>query len=680
MNLLSDSDFETYLKSYTQMRIGNKTIGCPYWSNKLENSRVTIRGFLNGKGEAEDIKKQLETVSANELKKGLITESTGYLLKLAKRERIGIDCSGLVYRLLSKLFYKEPVESYFPGGINKTNADTLTGKSHCEQIEKAENLKQGDLIRMMGGKHLLLVLSNGNNEITYIHSSGKSEITGVHTGKIIIRSKTLDWLEKAKSGENFGEKYFHMEEGDGFFRPFSKKPSTDFIRDLKSKNIHVVGVTGSEGSSILRFLIKNGIRSVTAHDYISEKELEKSYKLWHKGMDNIEREKGFRQFKEDLNQVVFCCSGNYLHNLDRAEIIFAPQSWRLYKQNKPLMNATDRGTPIYSMTRLYLELSKAVTIGVTGTVGKGSTANIIYQVLKKSGRNVYFAGNETWKNQILENITSFKPTDYLVLEISHRQLLDGVSKAPHITVVTNIYPNHQDEVSWEEYVNLKLLLPTLQKENDYAVLNSNIIKLRKSVTQIKSKVIFYNKDELQMDKNSAQYQDNIKAARAVLILLGLKITDIDNAMKGIKPLPARMELLGKINGTNIYDDIKSTTPWAVTAALSKTAQPAVLICGGETKGIDYQTSIQEWSERTKIIIVLKSNLCKIIKAYLSKDRYMETDNLEEALKIAVKEAGKETDIIVSPGAAYFYSNFIKGKKSLRKIVISLLQEGLKSGD
>lgn len=701
MNLLYKSDFECYLRDFTKMRIGNKVINCPYWSNKIKNGKVIARGFLDGKGEADEIKKYLNKVYDSELKKGIIRDSKEDLIKLAKRERIGIDCSGLVYRLLSFLkkggYYVQNsdlgVEYFFPEGINRTNANTLTGNNYCIQIKKAENLLPGDLIRMMGGTHLLFVLSIENNEITYVHSSGKSEVTGVHTGKIIINNNKLSWLEKTKLNENFGEKYFHPKEGDGFFRPFSKKPETFFIEDLMTKNIHVVGVTGSEGSSIFRFLIKNGAKKITAHDYIDKNELEKSYKLWHKGMENDERKKRFEQFKADLNKVKFYCSENYLDNLEQAEIIFAPQSWRMYKANQPIKKADEKGVPIYSMTRLYLELAKATTIGVTGTVGKGSTANIIYQILKRQGKNVYFAGNETWNNQILENITELAPADYLILEISHRQLLDGVSKAPHIVVVTNIYPNHLNEVSWKDYVNLKILLPTLQKENDYAVINYDSKDLREAITQIKSKIIFYSLNERKMNNdiiqpfyealmsiNSAQYNENILAASTVLLQLGLKITEIKEAISKLQLLPARRELLGNIKGINIFDDIKSTTPWAVTAALLKTTKPVVLICGGDTKGIDYQASIKEWYRITNKIIVLKSKLGEMIKDILPKGRFIETNNLEEALKLAVKESGKDTEVVISPGAAYFYTNFIKGKKSLRKIFTSLLQEGLKSED
>ena len=63
----------------------------------------------------------------------------------------------------------------------------------------------------------------------------------------------------------------------------------EFIKKLYGKNIHIIGVTGSEGSSILRFLVKNNILNVKAHDLLIEGSIEKSYKLWHKGISTGER-------------------------------------------------------------------------------------------------------------------------------------------------------------------------------------------------------------------------------------------------------------------------------------------------------------------------------------------------------------------------------------------------------
>ena len=55
----------------------------------------------------------------------------------------------------------------------------------------------------------------------------------------------------------------------------------EFINKLKEKSIHIVGVTGAEGSSILRFLNSFGLNNIITHDFEESGTTEKSFKLWH---------------------------------------------------------------------------------------------------------------------------------------------------------------------------------------------------------------------------------------------------------------------------------------------------------------------------------------------------------------------------------------------------------------
>jgi UDP-N-acetylmuramoylalanine-D-glutamate ligase len=48
-------------------------------------------------------------------------------------------------------------------------------------------------------------------------------------------------------------------------------------------------------------------------------------------------------------------------------------------------------------------------------------------------------------------------------------------------------------------------------------------------------------------------------------------------------------------------------------------------------------------------------------------------DLESAILSAQKRAKKGENILISPAAGFFYSDFVKGKKSLRRIVEDLPQ-------
>lgn len=470
-----------------------------------------------------------------------------------------------------------------------------------------------------------------------------------------------------------------------------------FINSIRKKNIHVVGVTGSEGSSILRFLVKNGVENITVHDFLNGMTLEKSFRLWHKGVNAEEKSPLFVQFEKDISLVKLHIDTDYLADISEADMIFVPQSWRLYPgKNAQLEMAVKKRTPVYSLTRLYLELSPATVIGVTGTVGKGSTANLISQMLANilpGDKKVYSAGNDTWKIQLADKLDLMSKDDYLVLEISHRQLLDGVLRAPHIMVVTNIYPNHLDEVSWEEYIRLKLILTSLQKHGDFSVLNRNIKDTigRKPTTE--ADIIYFGSKIEDMSTNylkklfqyfmntkTDQFIENIMAAGAVAEILDINLEQLVTTIPTIGKLPARLELLGKINGVSIYDDIKSTTPWATNSAVNKLGKGVFLICGGETKGIDYRKALTQINKKVGKIFILDSPLKTSIHQYTDRVKIIDVGTLEEALKQALGMAKPGDNLLVSPAAAFFYSKFIKGKLSLRKIFTSLPQAVPVSGD
>lgn len=202
-------------------------INCPYWMNKIADGRISLRGFANGKGSAEEIREEL----IKRAKDQSITFKNGEeLRKFARRERIGIDCSGFVFRILGELVrlnYKktnlDSLDRVFTKGINKTNASTLTDRIYSDKIANISEIQTGDMIRLMNGKHVALVVDSNGNQIIYVHCANMTKIQGVHlgiieTGKSVKSLAECNWQEKTGRGDNYGNKYFRPEKGDGVYR------------------------------------------------------------------------------------------------------------------------------------------------------------------------------------------------------------------------------------------------------------------------------------------------------------------------------------------------------------------------------------------------------------------------------------------------------------------------------
>lgn len=212
---------------YLRMDLGMVTVSCPYWVNRLKNGKVSIRGQFNGKGSAGEIKRALSEALLSGKNSGNITSED--IQKIAKRNRIGIDCSGLVYRIMDSALrivndVKIPtLDEVFEKGIYKTNADTLTGDVYTFSIQSAGDSRPGDFIRLMGGKHIALVTAVTGSQIEYIHSAKTTKIPGVHKGKIRIVNRNSDlnenvWEEMAANGNNYGKSTCQPLQGDGIRR------------------------------------------------------------------------------------------------------------------------------------------------------------------------------------------------------------------------------------------------------------------------------------------------------------------------------------------------------------------------------------------------------------------------------------------------------------------------------
>lgn len=458
---------------------------------------------------------------------------------------------------------------------------------------------------------------------------------------------------------------------------------------LENKKIDIVGFTGNEGSSILGYLLKHNSSNITVHDFIRKDEIEKNFKIWHKGLSPVDKELEWRKFYDSLTRVSIKLDGEYLSGIENADIIFVPQSWRMYHPNRKLKEIFDSGKiPFLNLTRLYIEHSKAITIAVTGTVGKGSTSVLLSELLKTAGKKVYFGGNETWMPQVLEKIDEMNDSDYLILEVSHRQLLDGLKKGPHIGVLTNLYPNHLNEVTWSEYMLAKQTLFTGQDASDYAVINGDTDNFDEFIRPIKSRVAKFSTKHAAENSPKVRevlpqihgmktnhYMPNVLAALTVLDILKFDIKKMIPGIPAIPSLKARLELIDEKDGIKIYDDIKSTTPYATLEALKKLGPDTILIAGGETKGMDYGKLSHYVRANVKQTILVKSHLSDVLDRDLPIEKTIVAADLGEAVSIAYSHAGKGDKILLSPAGAYFYSKFVDKKSSFRKLVTSLPPKG-----
>ena len=137
--------------------------------------------------------------------------------------------------------------------------------------------------------------------------------------------------------------------------------------------------------------------------------------------------------------------------------------------------------------------NKNKIITITGTNGKSTTAQIIYEILRKKKVDVRLAGNIGNPILLERNI---KNKTIFVIEASSYQLEYSKIFKTKIAVLLNISPDHLERHrTLKNYVNSKFKLIKNQTKKDYAILNvTNPHIKQKLVTQkFLSKIIKVNK-------------------------------------------------------------------------------------------------------------------------------------------------------------------------------------------
>jgi len=449
----------------------------------------------------------------------------------------------------------------------------------------------------------------------------------------------------------------------------------------KGKNIHVLGAAGTEGATVIDFLVGRGITTITAHEVHPRDEFLAEFDRTHQWLEPGPRADAARRLL--VHPINFHWRDRYLDGIDRAEVVFVPQSWFRYPENAPVRALRDRGVPLSSMTHVFFEECPCPIIGVTGTNGKFTVAYLIHQMLQRSGRRAFFSGNDRSHVPILYYLDQIRPTDWLVLEISNRQLVD-LPYSPHIGVITNIAPHHLDDHgTMEAYVDVKANLIRHQRDDDLAVLNADNTYTAALAARARHPYLFsttrpatpgaYVQDGIVViDRNGMQQTfplsvlqlpvrhavENALAASLAASLAEASTPAMADVLADFKGLPYRFRLVTEIDGVRYYEDSLATNPAAAAAAIASMDRPFVLIAGGARPNATVEefaplrAALESSPVRSVLLIGVTAPLLKEALAGLRAE-VREVGTLDRAVAEAATVARAGEAVLLSPGCESF---------------------------
>ena len=449
--------------------------------------------------------------------------------------------------------------------------------------------------------------------------------------------------------------------------------------EFKNKKITVMGLgLFGGGVCIARFLAKQGA-CVTVTDLRNTAELSPSMKQL-----------------EGL-PISYKLGGHAEEDFINADMVIVNPA--VPKNSKFIQIARNNRVLIDTEMNIFFKLCPATIIGITGSNGKSTTTTLTGKILEETQRKTWIGGNIG--KSLLGCLDEMKPADIVVLELSSFQLeeLNHTKKSPHLSVVTNISPNHLDRhTNMDEYIQAKKAIILHQGSGDYAILNYDDPELRRWEKDCKGHVLWYSAihtpangafikcNDIVLSVNGQNTTipcvssvkipgihnlQNVLAASCAAYLSGARKQHIEKAITTFTGLEHRLEFVREVNGVRYYNDSKATTPESSIAAITAFQAQVILIAGGYDKGSSFGEFAGVCAQHTKAVVLIGKTAGKIKELILKKKGSGEIPSIfmlktfEEAFRQA-NALAKAGDVILLSPACASYDMFLNYEERGRK--------------
>ncbi len=366
--------------------------------------------------------------------------------------------------------------------------------------------------------------------------------------------------------------------------------------------------------------------------------------------------------------------------------------------------AKKKGIPVSGELEVAYSLAppEARIIAVTGTNGKTTTVELIRNILEaQKGRKSVAAGNiGTPLSSCLNRISG--KTD-VVVEVSSYQLQTAVSFHPHVSVITNITPDHlEHHKTMGNYIKAKARVFSRQAEGDFCILNADDANCAKLAAGVKcSKVMFSGKKSLKKGvfvKNNKIICDtgftpkmefrlspgwvkipglhnleNIMAGIAAGNILGLGVSEISRQIGLFRGVEHRLEPVRTIRRVKYVNDSKATNVQSCLTAVQTFTGDIVLIMGGRDKGSPYLPLKKSIKQKVRALILLGESAPKIKKELGGLTETHTAKDVKQAVRLAFSLAKSGFTVLFSPACSSFdqFNNFEERGRAFKKWVRKL---------
>jgi UDP-N-acetylmuramoylalanine--D-glutamate ligase len=339
-----------------------------------------------------------------------------------------------------------------------------------------------------------------------------------------------------------------------------------------------------------------------------------------------------------------------------------------------LSAAEARGTEIVSEVELFLRLTRARVLGVTGTKGKTTTASLVDAILEAGAIPHILGGNIG--RPLIEEAERLTADHWAVLELSELQL-PTIGRGADVAVYTNVTEDHLDRHgSVEAYRAVKARLAELTgQRGGVVVLNADDPGCRELAARVAADTLWYGWDDPHLEATvdggslvllgepvmavgeirlaGRHLHSDVMAAALGASAAGATRETIASGVRGFRGVPHRLETLGERDAVRWVNDSQATIPTAAIAALEAWDAPVVLIAGGKDKGLDYGAFADRIAERCRAVVLIGETADELEGLIAGRVRVVRAGSMEVAVDAAAAEAQPGDVVLLAPAAASF---------------------------
>lgn len=387
------------------------------------------------------------------------------------------------------------------------------------------------------------------------------------------------------------------------------------------------------------------------------------------------------------------------------DVTLAVHTSQIGKGHPVLRKLAERGVAVISDLELSGRNLFCLSIAITGTNGKTTTAELVANMLEGAQRQTIRAGASG--EPVCSIAEASRTIDFATLDLNAFQVGSIEHYRPSVAVVTNLKGDHLDSyASTADYVRAIGRIFKNQQVFDWAIVQSEALAhFRALEIEIPSKLITFSsrnrRADIYLDRGllvsslpnwsgplfnmdqsplaGPHNAENIMAAMAVGRVLRMPLEQMILSLKAYRPGPHRLETVAEIQGVKFINNSKAMNVDAVQQSIEALpagpqGEPNIwLIAGGKDKGLDYHDLGPLLAQRVKGAFLMGESREKLRASWSLFTPCTVVDSLLEAVQSAAESAATGDIVLLSPACSSFdmFENYQDRGKMFRAAVEQL---------